>query len=48
MLEVNSKQSGEICSETWKKKRKSWWEVFAEKKEVLSLEWKSKWVMVYQ
>jgi len=32
MLEVNSKQSGGICSETWRMKRKGWWEVFAEKK----------------
>jgi len=31
MLEVNSKQSGGICSETRRKKRKGWWEVFAEK-----------------
>jgi len=30
MLEVNSKQSEGICSETRRKKRKGWWEVCAE------------------
>jgi len=39
MLEVNSKQYRGICRETRRKKRKSWWEVFAEKEGInLSLE----------
>ena len=48
MLRNNSKQSGESIWWILKKKKEGLrWEEFAEK-EVLSLEWKSEWVMEYQ
>jgi len=48
MLEVNSKQSGAIrVVKPWKK-RKGCGGKDLQKRKVLSLEWKSEWVMEYQ
>jgi len=47
MLEVNSKQSGKSCSKPEERKGKAGGK-YLQKRKVLSLEWKSKWVMEYQ
>jgi len=44
MLRNNSKQSGE----SWRRKRKGCGGKDLQERKVLSLEWKSEWVMEYQ
>ena len=48
MLKSNSKQSGESMQSILKKKRKGCGVKDLQKRKVLSLEWKSEWVMEQQ
>jgi len=48
MLRNNSKQSGNPCSEYLRRKKKGCSGKDLQKRKVLSLEWKSEWVMEYQ
>jgi len=47
MLSSNSKQSGNPCSQSWRRK-KGYDGKDLQKREVLSLEWKSEGVMEYE
>jgi len=48
MLRSKSKQSGDPCSESWRRKKEGCGGKDLQKRKVLSLEWKSEWVMEYQ
>jgi len=46
--EITVNSLGNPCSESWRRKREGWSRKDLQKRKVLSLEWKSEWVMEYQ
>ena len=46
--EITVNSLGNPCSESWRRKRKGYGGKDLQKRKVLSLEWKSEWVMEYQ